>query len=76
MAVTFDVDGALFGTYVFYTAVLVLKVLAMAPLTARQRFSKMVTIHERHGFDGSLWGRTAEFLSGSIFGNTRGDNWL
>ncbi|XP_022165210.1 microsomal glutathione S-transferase 1-like [Myzus persicae] len=40
--VSFEVDEVLFRTYVFYTAVLVLKVLAMAPLTAKQRFAKMV----------------------------------
>jgi len=40
--VSFEVDEVLFKTYLFYTAVLVLKVLAMAPLTAKQRFAKMV----------------------------------
>ncbi|NP_001156173.1 microsomal glutathione S-transferase 1-like [Acyrthosiphon pisum] len=40
--ISFEVDEVLFRTYVFYTAILVLKVLAMAPLTAKQRFAKMV----------------------------------
>ncbi|XP_026817878.1 microsomal glutathione S-transferase 1-like [Rhopalosiphum maidis] len=42
MAISLEIDEGLFRTYVFYTAVLVLKVLAMAPLTAKQRFAKMV----------------------------------
>lgn len=44
MAISLDVDDGLFGLYVFYSAVLVLKVLAMAPLIAKQRFAKMVGI--------------------------------
>ena len=38
------VDEELFGAYVFYGALLVLKMLIMAPLTARQRLSNKVTI--------------------------------
>ncbi|KAL4089768.1 hypothetical protein QTP88_024739 [Uroleucon formosanum] len=40
--ISFEIDEDLFKTYFFYTAILVLKVLAMAPLTARQRFAKLV----------------------------------
>ncbi|XP_025199155.1 microsomal glutathione S-transferase 1-like [Melanaphis sacchari] len=42
MTISLEIDEGLFRTYVFYTAVLVLKVLAMAPLTAKQRFRKMI----------------------------------
>ncbi|XP_025408679.1 microsomal glutathione S-transferase 1-like [Sipha flava] len=37
-----DIDEGLYKIYLFYSSVLVLKVLAMAVLTARQRFSKLV----------------------------------
>jgi len=40
--VSFDIDDDLFKTYIFYSSVLALKVLAMSVLTARQRFTKMV----------------------------------
>ncbi|ETN64006.1 glutathione transferase, microsomal [Anopheles darlingi] len=37
-----NVDEEVFRTYVFWAAVLVVKMLAMSPLTGRQRFSKKV----------------------------------
>lgn len=42
---SFDVDDGLFETYIFYSAVLVLKVLAMTVLTAQQRYAKMVILY-------------------------------
>jgi glutathione S-transferase len=37
-----SVDNDVFGAYVFWSAVLVIKMLLMAPLTAMQRFKKKV----------------------------------
>ncbi|XP_027846548.2 microsomal glutathione S-transferase 1-like [Aphis gossypii] len=42
MKVALEIDEGLFRTYLFYTAVLVIKVLTMALLTGRHRFSKMI----------------------------------
>ncbi|VVC40312.1 Membrane associated eicosanoid/glutathione metabolism-like domain,Membrane-associated [Cinara cedri] len=42
MMVSFNVDDGLFRTFLFYSAILVLKVLAMALLTGKHRFTKKV----------------------------------
>ncbi|XP_050421260.1 microsomal glutathione S-transferase 1-like [Adelges cooleyi] len=51
MFASFKVDEQLFKTYVFYSAILVLKVLAMALLTARHRFAKKIFMNPEDRLD-------------------------
>jgi uncharacterized membrane protein len=37
-----SINNPVFSAFVFYSTILIIKVLAMAPLTARQRFRKKV----------------------------------
>jgi glutathione S-transferase len=42
MNMSLNVDNDVFGAYIFWSAMLVVKMLLMAPLTGMQRFKKKV----------------------------------